>query len=105
MITQSRQVAKRHSDTSTPSPWDFKGCSPWLYLEAARRFRHVNRDFHILKGFRGTAVSARERQDLIRRPRHCYANQISVAHDPIRGVEVDPAGARQVGLYPRMGGA
>jgi GxxExxY protein len=26
MITQSRKVAKRRRDTSTPSPWDFKGC-------------------------------------------------------------------------------
>jgi hypothetical protein len=27
MITQSRKVAKRRRDTSTPSPWDFKGAA------------------------------------------------------------------------------
>jgi hypothetical protein len=27
MITQSRQVAKRLNDTSSASPWDFKGAA------------------------------------------------------------------------------
>jgi hypothetical protein len=32
MITQSRKVAKRRRDIPSPSPWVFKGRSPWLSL-------------------------------------------------------------------------
>src|ERR1035441_4201125 len=66
------------------------------------RFGDGHGDVHPEEGFRGALVGTPQGQHLIGRPRHGYANEITVADDAVGGVEVDPTGAGQIGLHPCM---
>src|SRR5580658_5635762 len=69
------------------------------------RFGDGDGDLHPQQSLRGTRVGAPQGQYLIGRPRHGDTDEITVADDAVSGVEIDPAGAGQIGLHPCMRGS
>src|ERR1035438_7642718 len=70
-----------------------------------RRFGDRYGDVHTEESSRWTFVGAPQGQHLLGRPCNRDANQIPVADDTVGGVEIDPAGAGQIGLHPGMCGS
>src|SRR4030088_1544970 len=52
-----------------------------------------------------TEIGAVQRDGLTRIARHRHPNEVAGADDAVGGIELDPAGARQIDLYPGVGRA
>src|SRR6267143_4338993 len=65
----------------------------------------VDADVHADERFGRTEVDAMQRDRLARIARHRHANEVAGAADAVGGIELDPAGARQVDLNPGVGRA
>src|SRR5260370_17727175 len=62
----------------------------------------VDADVHADERFGRTEVDAVQRDRLARIARHRPANEAAGAVDPVGGIELDPAAARQVVLNPAL---
>src|SRR5260370_15429311 len=65
----------------------------------------VDADVHADERFGRTEVDAVQRDRLARIARHRHTNHVAGAYDACGGIELDPAGARQVDLNPGVGRA
>ena len=65
----------------------------------------VDVNLHAGIGVGRSEVSAVQRDRLARIARHRHADEISRSDDAVGRIELDPAGARQIDLYPGMGEA
>src|SRR6202140_1169894 len=75
------------------------------------RLRHdfcrnnLDADLHADEGIGRTEIGAVQRDGLARIARHRNTNEIAGADDAVGGIELDPAGARQIDLDPGVGRA
>src|ERR1700738_5552695 len=65
----------------------------------------VDADLHADIRIGRTEIGAVQRDGLTRIARHRHPNEILGADDAVGGIELDPAGTRQVGLNPGVGRA
>src|ERR1700682_4337630 len=63
----------------------------------------VDADLHADIRIGRTEIGAVQRDGLARIARHRHANEVLGADNAVGGIELDPAGARQIGLNPGMG--
>src|ERR1700712_85610 len=66
---------------------------------------HIDVDVHADERVGRTQISAVQRDRLARIAGDCDTDEIAAADDAVGRIELDPAGARQIGLHPGMGGA
>src|ERR1700676_625444 len=74
-----------------------------LFLLADRD--NIDADLHADEGDGRTEIGAVQRDRLARIARHRHAHEVAGADDAVGGIELDPAGARQIDLDPGMGRA
>src|SRR5467141_3056686 len=67
------------------------------------RRNNVDADLHADEGIGRTKISAVQRYRLARIARHRHTNEIAGTDDAVGGIELDPAGARQIDLNPGVG--
>src|SRR4030088_1044333 len=65
----------------------------------------IDADVHAHICIGRTEIGAVQRDGLARIARHRHPNEVAGADDAVGGIELDPAGARQIDLYPCMGRA
>src|SRR6202022_736429 len=66
---------------------------------------NVDADLHADEGDGRTEIGAVQRDRLARIARHRHAYEVAGADDAVGGIELDPAGARQIALDPGVGRA
>src|SRR5450759_3842838 len=69
------------------------------------RRNDVDADLHADEGVGGTEIGAVQRDRLAWIARHRHPDEVAGADDAVGGIELDPAGARQVDLHPGVGRA
>src|SRR5216684_1411655 len=65
----------------------------------------LNLDTHAETVRRKSQPGAPDRYRLLRVARHRHPDKVAIADNAVGGIELDPAGARKIDLYPGMGGA
>ena len=65
----------------------------------------VDADLHADERVGGAEIGAVQRDGLARIARHRDADEVAGADDAVGGIELDPAGARQIDLHPGVGRA
>ena len=93
-----RASARKRVDEGLPLRSSCNACDAGLFDDA-----HI--DIHAAERRGRTDERAPQRQRVPLVPRHSHANQVAIPHDAVGGIEIDPAGSRQVRLHPAVRGS